>query len=161
MHFVHTARAGAENLFFQLCGRQPAEIIQRARVAALQFHHLFELLEGRAGMQVFHQDGPGFTVIARLAREPQHPDAEQDRDFRQVGWALGLERLNGFDHFERVACRAAERLLHVRDQCRHAFAHAGAHAHHAFGQGAGLLTGLHERAFAGLHVKDQGIDAFG
>ena len=70
------------------------------------------------------------------------------------------QRLRYFHHFERIADRVAQRLVHVGDQRLHALVHAPPDSHHHLRQPPRVHLLLDERAAAHLHVEHQGVQAF-
>ncbi|OQA33477.1 MAG: hypothetical protein BWY56_02048 [Acidobacteria bacterium ADurb.Bin340] len=74
---------------------------------------------------------------------------------------LPAEDLHRLHHLQRVSDRPAQGLFHARDERLDLHAVGLAHGHHALGQGASILAGLHEGAAAALHIQHQGIAASG
>jgi hypothetical protein len=75
--------------------------------------------------------------------------------------AAAAQRLDALERLERVPDVRAERLIHVRDQRRHALAEAASDLDHALRERLAVRERLQERAVAGLDVEHQRVGALG
>ena len=85
--------------------------------------------------------------------------AERVRDLHHVGRARAAQARHRFSDLERVADRAAQRLIHRREQRAHLFAARLPHPHQRLRQQPRLRPGLHERPAAKFYVEHQRIDS--
>ena len=98
---------------------QPARIVDRARVAALQADAEPEPFQaGAAGDR--RLDAPrAVAAIARDAADHQHLRAQADGQRAHVGGAAAAQDVDRLAHLGGVADGVAERLVHVRQQRPH------------------------------------------
>ena len=78
---------------------------------------------------------------------------------REIVGADVLQSLRYFHHFQRVADRVAERLVHVGDQRLHPSYPCGGRCRPSSARGGALHLLLHECARANFHIQHQRIQA--
>src|SRR5216683_743767 len=123
-------------------------------VAALRGKHLEKL--GAAGAR-----SEGITRIRVDLGQPAHLPRDHERDLHQLLVALAGKRIERLLHLQRVADRAAERVVHGGDQRHRAPARPLTQQHHLGRQLLGRSHVRHKGAAPELDVEHDGVGARG
>src|SRR5205823_10285416 len=100
---------------------------------------------------------PCLSIFERLRNpaEHQHLCADLDGELDDIARSSAFEDVDRFPHFDGIAARSAEHLIHIGDQRAHLAVHALADADHRLRQAARVIERLHERARSDFDVEDQ------
>jgi hypothetical protein len=133
--------------------------VQHLRIAALCLNHIFEFLVAGTIQQFLLRQFARFIQRGSDFPQEDHARGQFQRNARQIRRPRILQCLRNFHHFQRVAYRVTQRLVHIRDQGLYALVHAAADAHHHLRQASRIHLPLHESARAHFHIQHHRVQS--
>ena len=112
---------------------KPRDIIDDPSVAALKLDHLSEFLQSLAGGNQSRALLLPFRDRFSGAAQMQHPSGKFEAEFAQVPWTPAFQNVDALHHLQRISNHVSERLIHIRNERDHLFAHALTGVDHHFG----------------------------